>query len=169
MFNNPLVFVENWTAPNLKSISEKKMLHLSHPRPQSWSVIEVIELAVSYDRNFGDTLRKTLNGSIWTPWEKQKRPLVPVSKFHTIIYFHVTSLPFYLCRWLSKANDKVNYSVQNIYMYMIVTLEVVYDHVGKCRKLALCYFIQINLILFCLTTIWKSEFQAKSYVIETEH
>ena len=22
-------------------------------------------------------------------------------------------------------------------MYMIVTLEVVYDHVGKCRKLAL--------------------------------
>ena len=49
-------------------------------------------------------------------------------------------------------------------MYMIVTLEVVYDHVGKCRKLALCYFIQINLILFCLTTtICKSEvkFQAK--------
>ena len=40
---------------------------------------------------------------------------------------------------------------------MIVTLEVVYDHVGKCRKLALCYFIQTNLILFCLTTIWKSE------------
>ena len=35
---------------------------------------------------------------------------------------------------------------------MIVTLD---------RKLALCYFIQINLILFCLTTIWKSEFQAK--------
>ena len=31
-------------------------------------------------------------------------------------------------------------------MYMIVTLEVVYGHVGKCRKLALCYFIQINLI-----------------------
>ena len=52
-------------------------------------------------------------------------------------------------------------------MYMIVTLEVVYDHVGKYRKLALCYFIQINLILFCLTTIWKSEFQAKSHVIET--
>ena len=35
---------------------------------------------------------------------------------------------------------------------MIVTLEVVYDHVGKCRKLALCYFTQINLIFFCLTT-----------------
>ena len=54
-------------------------------------------------------------------------------------------------------------------MYMIVTLEVVYDHVGKC-KLALCYFIQINLILFCLTTIWKSEmkFQAKRHVIETQ-
>ena len=31
-------------------------------------------------------------------------------------------------------------------MYMIVTLEVVYDHVGKYRKLALCYSIQINLI-----------------------
>ena len=31
--------------------------------------------------------------------------------------------------------------LQNIYMYMIMTLEVVYDHVGKCRKLALCYFI----------------------------
>ena len=39
-----------------------------------------------------------------------------------------------------------------------VTLEVVYDHVGKCRKLALCYFIQINLILFCLTIVWKLEF-----------
>ena len=54
-------------------------------------------------------------------------------------------------------------------MYMIVTLEVVFDHVGKCRKFALCYFIQINLILFCLTTIWKSEmkFQAKGHVIET--
>ena len=52
-------------------------------------------------------------------------------------------------------------------MYMIVTLEVIYDHVGKCRKLALGYFIQINLILFCLTVIWKSEFQAKSHVIET--
>ena len=62
-----------------------------------------------------------------------------------ILYFHVTSLPFYLCRWWSKANDKVN--------YYLVTLEVVYDHVGKCRKLALCYFLQINLILFCLTTI----------------
>ena len=45
--------------------------------------------------------------------------------------------------------------LQNIYMYMIVTLEVVYDLVGKCRKLAFCYFIQISLILFCLTTIWK--------------
>ena len=52
-------------------------------------------------------------------------------------------------------------------MNMIVTLEVVYDHVGKCRKLALCYFIQINLILFCLTTIWNSEFQIKNHVIET--
>ena len=52
-------------------------------------------------------------------------------------------------------------------MYMIVTLEVVYDHVGKCRKLALCYFIQINLILFCWITIWKWEFQAKCDVIET--
>ena len=51
--------------------------------------------------------------------------------------------------------------LQNIYMYMIVTLEVVYDHVGKCHKLALCYFIQINLILFCLTTIWKSEISSK--------
>ena len=56
--------------------------------------------------------------------------------------------------------------LQNIYMYMIVTLEVVYDHVGKCRKFALCYLIQINLILVCLITIWKSEFQAKSHVIE---
>ena len=45
--------------------------------------------------------------------------------------------------------------LQNIYMYIIVTLEVVYDHVGKCLKLALCYFIQINLILFWLTTIWN--------------
>ena len=27
--------------------------------------------------------------------------------------------------------------LQQIY---IVTLEVVYDHVGKCRKLVLCYF-----------------------------
>ena len=52
-------------------------------------------------------------------------------------------------------------------MCMIVTLEVVYDHVGKCRKPALCYFIQINLIIFCLTSIWKSEIQAKSHVIET--
>ena len=57
--------------------------------------------------------------------------------------------------------------LQHIYMYMIVTLEAVYDHVGKCRKLAFCYFIAINLILFCLTTIWKSEFQAKRHVIET--
>ena len=47
-------------------------------------------------------------------------------------------------------------------MYMIVTLEVVYDHVGKCCKLALCYFIEINLILFCLTTIWKSEISSKT-------
>ena len=46
-------------------------------------------------------------------------------------------------------------------MYMIVTLEVVYDNFGKCSKLALCYFIQINLILFCLTTIWKSEMKQK--------
>ena len=46
-------------------------------------------------------------------------------------------------------------------MYMIVALEVAYDHVGKCRKLALCYFIQINLILFRLTTIWKSEMKQK--------
>ena len=52
--------------------------------------------------------------------------------------------------------------LQNINMYMIVTLEVVYDHVGKCRKLALCYFIQINLILFCLTTIWKWHFKQKT-------
>ena len=50
--------------------------------------------------------------------------------------------------------------LQNIYMYIIVTLEVVYDHVGKCLKLALCYFIQINLILFWLTTIWN--FKKKS-------
>ena len=74
----------------------------------------------------------------------------------------MTSLPFYRCRWWAKANDKVNYYFKIfIYMYMIVTLEVVYDHVGKCRKLALCYFIQINLILFCLTTIWKSEMKQK--------
>ena len=59
----------------------------------------------------------------------------------TILYFHVTSLPFYLCRWLSNANDKVNYYFKIFTMYVIVTLEVVYDHVGKCRKLALCYFI----------------------------
>ena len=26
-----------------------------------------------------------------------------------ILYFHVTSLLFYLCRWLSKANENVNY------------------------------------------------------------
>ena len=52
--------------------------------------------------------------------------------------------------------------LQNIYMYMIVmTLEVVYDHFGKSRKLALCYLIQINLRLFCLTTIWKSEMKQK--------
>ena len=49
--------------------------------------------------------------------------------------------------------------LQNIYMYTIVTLQVVYDHVGKCRKLPLRYFIQINLILFCLTTVWKSEME----------
>ena len=63
-----------------------------------------------------------------------------------------------------KGKSQCKLLLQNIYMYMIVTLEVVYDHVGKCRKLALCYFIQINLILFCLTTtICKSEvkFQAK--------
>ena len=52
-----------------------------------------------------------------------------------------------------------------IYMYMTVTLEVVYDHVGKCLKLALCYFLyEFNLILFCLTTM---KFQVKSHVIET--
>ena len=51
-------------------------------------------------------------------------------------------------------------------MYVIVTLEVVYDHVGKYRKLAVCYLI---LCKSCLTTIWKSEmkFQAKSHAIET--
>ena len=57
--------------------------------------------------------------------------------------------------------------LQNIYMYMIVTLEVVYDHVGKCRNLALCYFIQINLILFCLTHHLVIGNEAKSHVIET--
>ena len=51
--------------------------------------------------------------------------------------------------------------LQNIYMYTIATLEVVYDHVGKCRKFALCCFTQINLILFCLTTIWKWNFKQK--------
>ena len=71
--------------------------------------------------------------------------LISIRQIITILYFHVTSLPFYLCRWWSNANDKVK------------TVEVVYDHVWKYRKLALCYFIQINLILFCLTTIWKSE------------
>ena len=61
----------------------------------------------------------------------------------------MTSLPFYLCRWWSKANDKVNYYFKIFTcIYMIVTLEVAYDHVGNCRKLALCYFIQINLIYF---------------------
>ena len=60
----------------------------------------------------------------------------------SIIYFHVTSLPFYLCRRWSKANDNVIILLlQNIYMYTIVTLKVVYDHVRKCRKLPLCYLL----------------------------
>ena len=69
-----------------------------------------------------------------------------------ILYFHVTSLPFYLCRWWSNANDKVK------------TVEVVYDHVGKCRELALCYFIQINFILFDHHAFGNRKFQAKSHV-----
>ena len=48
---------------------------------------------------------------------------------------------------------------------MIVTLEVVYDHVGKCRKLALCYFIQIAIALCYF--ILEMKFQAKSHLIET--
>ena len=50
---------------------------------------------------------------------------------------------------------------------MIVTLEVVYDHVGKCRKLALCYFIQINLIFILPDHHLKIGNEAKSHVIET--
>ena len=45
----------------------------------------------------------------------------------------------------------------------MVTLEVVYDHVGKCCKLALCYFIQINLPDHHL----EIGNEAKSQVIET--
>ena len=59
------------------------------------------------------------------------------------------------CKWQSKLFTSKYLHVHE------VTLEVVYDHVGKCRKLALCYFIQINLILFCLTTIWKWNFKQK--------
>ena len=58
-----------------------------------------------------------------------------------ILYFHVTSLP--------------SYYYYIILIIIIILLLNYYYHVGKCRKLALCYFIQINLILFCLTTIWK--------------
>ena len=45
-----------------------------------------------------------------------------------------------------------------------MTLKVVYDHVGKCRELALCYFIQINFILFDHHAFGNRKFQAKSHV-----
>ena len=48
--------------------------------------------------------------------------------------------------------------LQNIYMYTIVTLEVVYDHVGKCRKLVLHSIVLLYV---------EMKFQAKSHVIET--
>ena len=52
---------------------------------------------------------------------------------------------------------------------MIVALEVVYDHVGKCCKLALCYFIQINLYNFILPDHHlEIGNEAKSHVIETQ-
>ena len=49
-------------------------------------------------------------------------------------------------------------------------LEVVYDHVGKCRKLALCYFIQIILSAHHLE-IGKQKvtwLKPKNYVVDWE-
>ena len=52
-------------------------------------------------------------------------------------------------------------------MYIIVTLEVVYDHIGKCRKLPLCYTNQSNFILPDHHLKIGNEISSKSHVIET--
>ena len=80
-----------------------------------------------------------------------------IEQFFTFTWRHFR----FICADGVKGKWQVKLLLQNIYMYMIVALEVVYYHVCKCRKLALCYFIQINLILFCLTTICKSEMKQK--------
>ena len=51
-------------------------------------------------------------------------------------------------------------------MYMIVTLEVVYDHVGKCRELALLFYTNYSDSILP-DHHQEMKFQAKSHVIET--
>ena len=123
----------------------------------------------SYFRNCEESIIKTIYKEDWE-WpacQPPQRLQNSVCRYRSslfgvhwlaILYFLVTSLPFYLCRWWSikgKGKWQCKLLLQNIYMYMIVTLEVVYDHVGKCRKLALCYFIQINLISSKTSRDWN--------------